>query len=113
MRRNLSTKSKSLASPQDCTFFTRKEILRVHKRFYEMQPDLVPRQMTEGQASTVKVANGTIERMPELRQNPFRRKICEAFSRDGLGLCFEEFLDLLSVFSEHATRDLKVYYAFR
>lgn len=78
-----------------------------------MQPDVVPRQMTEGQASTVKVANETIERMPELRENPFRRKICEAFSRDGHGLCFEEFLDLLSVFSEHATRDIKVFYAFK
>lgn len=85
----------------------------MHKRFYEMQPDLVPRQMTEGQASTVKVACEAIERMPELRENPFRRKICEAFSRDGFGLCFEEFLDLLSVFSEHATRDIKVFYAFK
>lgn len=85
----------------------------MHKRFYNMQPELVPRQMNEGEACTVKVSCDTIERMPELRENPFRRKICEAFSRDGLGLCFEEFLDLLSVFSEHATRDIKVFYAFK
>lgn len=70
--------------------------------------------MTEGQASTVKVPCEIIEKMPELRENPFRRKICEAFSRiPADGLCFEEFLDLLSVFSEHATRDIKVFYAFK
>ncbi|XP_017961309.2 calcium and integrin-binding family member 2 [Drosophila navojoa] len=99
---------------QDCTFFTRKEILRVHKRFRELRPDLVPRQMTEGQASSVKVPRECIEKMPELRENPFRRRICEAFSRDGLGnLSFEDFLDALSVFSEQAPRDIKVFYAFK
>ncbi|CAD7014082.1 unnamed protein product [Ceratitis capitata] len=99
---------------QDCTFFTRKEILRVHKRFRELRPDLVPRQMTEGQASSVKVPCECIEKMPELRENPFCRRICEAFSRDGQGnLSFEDFLDALSVFSEQAPRDIKVFYAFK
>lgn len=38
----------------------------------------------------------------------------EAFSRDGLGnLSFEDFLDALSVFSEQAPRDIKVFYAFK
>ncbi|KRF78548.1 calcium and integrin-binding family member 2 isoform X9 [Drosophila virilis] len=86
----------------------------VHKRFRELRPDLVPRQMTEGQASSVKVPRECIEKMPELRENPFRRRICEAFSRDGLGnLSFEDFLDALSVFSEQAPRDIKVFYAFK
>ncbi|XP_055852537.1 calcium and integrin-binding family member 2 [Episyrphus balteatus] len=99
---------------QDCTFFTRKEILRVHKRFREIRPDLVPRQMTEGQASSVKVPRECIEKLPELKENPFRTRICEAFSRDGLGnLSFEDFLDFLSVFSEQAPRDIKVFYAFK
>ncbi|KRJ99809.1 uncharacterized protein Dyak_GE12146, isoform B [Drosophila yakuba] len=87
---------------------------RVHKRFRELRPDLVPRQMTEGQASSVKVPCECIEKMPELRENPFRRRICEAFSRDGQGnLSFEDFLDALSVFSEQAPRDIKVFYAFK
>lgn len=29
------------------------------------------------------------------------------------GICFEEFLEMMSVFSEHAPRDLKVFYAFK
>ncbi|KAJ8984277.1 hypothetical protein NQ317_009761 [Molorchus minor] len=55
-----------------------------------------------------------IEKLPELRENPFKKRICEVFSRDGRGnLSFEDFLDLLSVFSEQAPRDIKVFYAFR
>lgn len=123
--------------------------------------------MTEGHASSVKVPRECIEKMPELRENPFRRRICEyritkatrlifisktdprytlpltpiyppftllfvlvyfwqcfglgprplageAFSRDGQGnLSFEDFLDALSVFSEQAPRDIKVFYAFK
>uniref|UniRef100_A0A182PJ00 inositol-pentakisphosphate 2-kinase n=1 Tax=Anopheles epiroticus TaxID=199890 RepID=A0A182PJ00_9DIPT len=99
---------------QDCTFFTRKEILRVHQRFHEASPDLVPVIMTEGQASTIQVPRERIERLPELVENPFKGRMCEAFSRDGDGnLTFEDFLDLLSVFSEQAPRDIKVYYAFK
>nr|CAD7446673.1 unnamed protein product [Timema bartmani] len=48
------------------------------------------------------------------QENPFRHRICEVFSRDGKGnLSFEDFLDMLSVFSEQAPRDIKVFYAFK
>lgn len=100
---------------QDCTFFTRKEILRVHKHYRAMRPDLVPKRwLTGGQAGTLRIPCDDIEQLDELRENPFKRRICEAFSRDGAGnLSFEDFLDLLSVFSEQAPRDIKVYYAFK
>ncbi|EDS35090.1 conserved hypothetical protein [Culex quinquefasciatus] len=98
----------------DCTFFTRKDILRVHKRFRETSPELVPEVMTEGQATSIQVPRDRIEKMPELVENPFKGRICEAFSRQGDGnLTFEDFLDLLSVFSEQAPRDIKVFYAFK
>ncbi|XP_071438584.1 calcium and integrin-binding family member 2 [Hetaerina americana] len=99
---------------QDCTFFTRKEILRVHKRFREVSPELVPKTMTGNEAMTIQVPREKMETLQELRENPFRRRICEVFSRDGSGdMTFEDFLDLLSVFSEQAPRDIKVLYAFR
>lgn len=99
---------------QDCTFFTRKEILRVHKHFRAMRPDLVPKKMTTNQAASVRIPRQDIEQLDELRENPFKQRICEAFSRDGLGnLTFEDFLDLLSVFGEQAPRDIKVFYAFK
>lgn len=49
-----------------------------------------------------------------VQENPFRRRICEVFSEDGTGdMCFEDFLDMFSVFSEQATRDVKSVYAFK
>lgn len=79
-----------------------------------MRPDLVPKQMTDGEASTVRLPRQDIEQLDELKENPFKQRICEAFSRDGLGnLTFEDFLDLLSVFSEQAPRDIKLFYAFK
>lgn len=58
------------------------------------------------------------------QENPFRQRISEVFAKcqnSGLstsdvsneGICFEEFLEMMSVFSEHAPRDLKVFYAFK
>nr|XP_023016877.1 calcium and integrin-binding family member 2 [Leptinotarsa decemlineata] len=100
---------------QDCTFFTRKEIVRVFKRFREVRPDLVPKRMKHNEAYSVRIPlEDSIEKITELHENPFKKRICEVFSRDGKGnLSFEDFLDLLSVFSEQAPRDIKVFYAFR
>ena len=40
--------------------------------------------------------------------------MCQVFSREGKGnLTMEDFLDLLSVFSAQAPRDIKVFYAFK
>ena len=58
------------------------------------------------------------------QENPFRQRISEVFAKcqsSGLstsvasdeGICFEEFLEMMSVFSEQAPRDLKVFYAFK
>ena len=38
--------------------------------------------------------------IPELRENPFRLRICEVFASSGRGIGFEDFLDMCSVFSE-------------
>lgn len=48
------------------------------------------------------------------QDNPFRQRIAEVFSEDGEGnMTLEDFLDMFSVMSEMAPRDLKAYYAFR
>jgi calcium and integrin-binding protein 2 len=47
---------------------------------------------------------------PTFQENPFKRRICEVFSHDGSGnLTFEDFLDMMSVFSEAAPRDIKAW----
>lgn len=51
-----------------------------------------------------------------LQSNPFRQRICRVFSTSGLNdgsLSFEDFLDLLSAFSDSATMEIKSHYAFR
>lgn len=53
-------------------------------------------------------------RYPELSVNPFRDRICKIFSSSQDGDCtFEDFLDMMSVFSENAPRSVKAEHAFR
>ncbi|XP_011310276.1 calcium and integrin-binding family member 2 [Fopius arisanus] len=105
---------------QDCTFFTRKEILRIFKKFREIgEPGAVPRRMSPDDASNLRIPLSCLEKIPELRENPFRERISEVFTSPNEhnsveeGICFEEFLEMMSVFSEQAPRDLKVFYAFK
>ncbi|KAM4733762.1 calcium and integrin-binding family member 2 isoform 1-T1 [Anableps anableps] len=118
---------------QDCTFFTRKEILRLHSRYHELAPHLVPMDYTN--EPDCKLPLALIVDMPELKiffiflcniicinlnilsdvqENPFRNRIVESFSEDGMGnLSFNEFVDMFSVLSEMAPRELKAIYAFK
>ena len=46
--------------------------------------------------------------------NPFKDRICEVFSSSGDGnMTFEDFLDMMSVFSDNAPKTVKVEFAFR
>ncbi|ESO88192.1 hypothetical protein LOTGIDRAFT_206941 [Lottia gigantea] len=103
-----------LEAYQDCTFFTRKEILRVFKRYQELSPDLIPFNMTGDESRKIKLPSDVIEQMAELSENPFKSRICQVFSEDGNGsLSFDDFLDMFSVFCEAAPRDIKTAYSFR
>lgn len=88
---------------QDCTFFTKKEILHIHERFQQIntrhEDKLTLQEMLE---------------LPEIKYNPFRNRMCQVFSEDDSGnMSFEDFLDMMSVFSESATKEVKSSYAFR
>ncbi|XP_003741862.1 calcium and integrin-binding family member 3 [Galendromus occidentalis] len=99
---------------QDCTFFTRKEILTIQHKFVELDPQNLPRVMTNDEGRTAECPVDRIEKMPEFKENPFRRRIAEVFSESGSGnMCFEDFLDMLSVFSEAAPKHIKMHYAFK
>uniref|UniRef100_A0A673KML6 Calcium and integrin binding family member 3 n=1 Tax=Sinocyclocheilus rhinocerous TaxID=307959 RepID=A0A673KML6_9TELE len=54
------------------------------------------------------------KKMCFMQDNPFRQRIAEVFSEDGEGnMTLDDFLDMFSVLSEMAPRDLKAYYAFK
>lgn len=51
---------------------------------------------------------------PELRVNPFGDRICKVFSSSNNGeISFEDFLDMMSVFSDAAPKSVKAEHAFR
>ncbi|XP_036133857.1 calcium and integrin-binding family member 2 isoform X1 [Molossus molossus] len=85
---------------------------RLHARFYELAPNVVP--MDYRKSPIVHVPMNLIIQMPELRENPFKERIVESFSEDGEGnLTFDDFVDMFSVLCESAPRDLKANYAFK
>ncbi|NWI97997.1 CIB1 protein, partial [Pitta sordida] len=82
-----------------------------YKRFSE----LLPKEEREN-ACSLRVPKSLILTLPELRANPFQHRICHVFSTSEAGddsMSFEDFLDMLSVFSDSATSDIKSHYAFR
>uniref|UniRef100_F7CUM5 Calcium and integrin-binding protein 1 n=1 Tax=Equus caballus TaxID=9796 RepID=F7CUM5_HORSE len=85
---------------------------RAHRRFCELLPQ---EHRSVEESLQIRVSLEQILSLPELKANPFKERICRVFStsptRDSLS--FEDFLDLLSVFSDTATPDIKSHYAFR
>ncbi|XP_032807665.1 calcium and integrin-binding protein 1 [Petromyzon marinus] len=110
--------AKELTEYQELTFLTKQEILMAERRFLEMARDSKVDNPTVNLGSAI-VKMSTLVEMPELKANPFRQRICRVFSTaSGVGgeecaLSFEDFLDLLSAFSDSATPEVKAYYAFR
>uniref|UniRef100_A0A8C8R8K4 Calcium and integrin-binding family member 2 n=1 Tax=Pelusios castaneus TaxID=367368 RepID=A0A8C8R8K4_9SAUR len=87
-------------------------VCRLHGRYHEMAPNIVPMDYTKD--PDVKLPIQLIINMPELKENPFKERIVEAFSEDGEGnLSFNDFVDMFSVLSEMAPRELKAIYAFK
>ncbi|ODM96969.1 Calcium and integrin-binding protein 1 [Orchesella cincta] len=105
---------KSVFTPQeledyeDLTYFTKKEVLSYFHQFKALAPDLISVQRD------ARLPMEVILRYPQLRYNPFGDRICMVFSSSRDGDCnFEDFLDMMSVFSAEAPVSVKAEYAFR
>lgn len=93
---------------QDLTYFTKKEVLYAHQKFKALAPEKV------GHNKNAKLPMTKILQYPELRVNPFGDRICRIFSSSHDGDCtFEDFLDMMSVFSDGAPKAVKAEHAFR
>eukprot|EP00056_Hartaetosiga_gracilis_P001805 m.47777 g.47777 ORF g.47777 m.47777 type:complete len:191 (-) comp10789_c0_seq1:33-605(-) len=98
---------------QDCTFFTKREIIHVLEIFEKLGlTDTAGLQRRTDFEEKLPMDVFTTE-LDELKENPFKERMCEVFSQSGGELGFEDFLDMMSVFSEGATADVKASYAFR
>ncbi|KAK7073094.1 Calcium and integrin-binding member 3 [Halocaridina rubra] len=99
---------------QACTFLSRKNILRAERMFRSVSDRGLPAVIHPECASTYTVPYQSLETLTELKENPFRRRMCEVFSDDSsAALTLNQFLEMFSVFSEHAPREIKAAYAFR
>ncbi|XP_040566050.1 calcium and integrin-binding family member 2 [Lepeophtheirus salmonis] len=104
----------------DATFLTKTEVLRVFKRFQDISGQKDNKELTFEDLQHIRIKYSELSRCPELKENPFRKRICKVFSADypnddveNKGLDFNEFLMLYSVFSDNAPREIKVHYAFQ
>jgi calcium and integrin-binding protein 1 len=93
---------------QNLTFLTKKEIFEAYKKFRALDPQRV----SESKQNPLSVE--LVTSLPELRVNPFADRICQVFSSTHDGkISFEDFLDMMSVFSDAAPSTVKMEYAFR
>ncbi|UJR22689.1 hypothetical protein I4U23_025725 [Adineta vaga] len=95
---------------QTLTFLTRQEISQVLERFHQ----LVAINHKDNDISKWRLSKKQAANINELYQNPFRERIVEVFSSQEDGsITYEDFLDMMSVFSERAPKSVKVSYAFK
>nr|CAD7433658.1 unnamed protein product [Timema monikensis] len=104
--------TKALASPRhsqlDLSYFTKKEVLYAHQKFKALAPEKI------GHNKNAKLPLPKVLTYPELKVNPFGDRICRIFSSSHDGDCtFEDFLDMMSVFSDAAPKAVKAEHAFR
>ena len=89
-------------------FYELLSLFRAHQKFKALAPEKV------GHNKNAKLSMSKMFQYPELKVNPFRDRICKIFSSSQDGDCtFEDFLDMMSVFSEKAPRSVKAEHAFR
>jgi len=98
----------------DLTYFSRRQILRCFERFLDLAPDDATKHEIIHDKRHARLAKADLERFDEIRVNPFRDRILKVFSSsDDCSFTFDDFVDMMSVFSEAAPRQLKAEYAFR
>ena len=96
------------------TFLTEKEINLCFSKFSKLLSEQQQAELKSRETLTINSPNFSvpiadlIEKLPELKQNPFARRMCQVFSRDqNEKMFFEDFLDMMSVLSENAPTQVK------
>ncbi|XP_072411280.1 calcium and integrin-binding family member 4-like isoform X2 [Chiloscyllium punctatum] len=92
---------------QALTFLTTIEIQNVHQKFLQLADEVID-------YKTQHITSEQVSSIPAIKVNPFKDQICKVFSRNEQGLfSFEDFLEMISTFSENASLSVKIDYAFR
>uniref|UniRef100_G3UB30 Calcium and integrin-binding family member 2 n=1 Tax=Loxodonta africana TaxID=9785 RepID=G3UB30_LOXAF len=99
---------------QDCSFFNKKDILKLHARFYELAPNLVP--MDYRKSPIVHVPMSLIIQMPELRDGAGQQRHHEAASENSQeqgDASSEHMLDQLSFLCLSRAKESKKNYRLK
>ncbi|KAF8785494.1 calcium and integrin-binding protein 1-like isoform X1 [Argiope bruennichi] len=90
------------------TYLTEREIIKAYEKFCSMNPDVNPESLNPA------ISLERLDDLPELKVNPFKDRMIWVFT-DPVSRCmtFEDYLDMMSVFSERAPLSLKAEYAFK
>ena len=95
-----------------CSYFTELEVRQLYKKFSDISPEKIDPVIGDAQS---RITFDEALKLKELRACPFGRRLCEVFTTDENeeGLNFEDFLDMMSVFSDRAPWNIKTTYAFK
>ena len=108
---------KTLQHYSECTYFTEQEINKLYGIFTSLNPAKFTFRGELVGNSQVKLSFSEVQTLRELKECPFAERLCEIFGSGermpNRGLNFEDFLDMMSVFSPRAPWNLKAAYAFK
>eukprot|EP00055_Hartaetosiga_balthica_P000413 m.136496 g.136496 ORF g.136496 m.136496 type:complete len:188 (+) comp10705_c0_seq1:64-627(+) len=94
-----------MESYEDCTFLSRNEIFAVYE-WYTNLCGGIPNPPLERVVPRKVISD-------HLQRHPFRKRIAHIFSNEKGEFTFDELLEMVSVFSDKASVDVKATYAFR
>lgn len=112
----LSEDGKNLKRFAEITPFTFGEIVRLLNKFKTLDEDHSGRvefKVNIQEASSTSLCIQELCTLPEIRANPFARRLCRLFSEDGSEtLTFRQFVNLIGIFCERTNLDTKIVWAF-
>lgn len=97
---------KELSDTQQLTYLSKKQIKTLYKRFCSLVPDM-------DDPKNPVIPATYLYLLPELRMNPLRERIIKVFSTQYPDISFDDFLNMMSVYSSRAPLKVKASYAFR
>lgn len=104
---------KQLQHYSECTYFTEQEINKLYFIFSSLSPEKFSYMGNTVGDAEVRLTFEELQSLNQLKECPFSQRLCEVFSTGDRGINFEDFLDMMSVFSRRAPWNLKAAYAFK
>ncbi|OAF68765.1 Calcium and integrin-binding protein 1 [Intoshia linei] len=99
---------------QDLLYLSAKEIKKASIQFMNIYNELNLKDIkfTNIFEASIPIKDFT-QNCPEICVNPFRHRLCQLFHKQTSMMKFEDYLDILSIFSNESPTEIKIYYVFK